>query len=257
LLCGAGVLELQLSGRAWTSESALDFEATACGVWIDAERKSILPEELRHAVPAWATSAVAVQLNPVVQARLTFHGEQVQRESPDDATMLLHFVCATPIRGRVTVRLAGNQSSAPGAVKRDDVGGGILAALQGIEAAQRAIAAAAASAAQQGEGKRPEPTVNPHIRHATDPAPAVVAEAAAPAGPGGFLGGTALADALGVHPSRRDAFFKQLERDRISLGDENWQEVSNRRANTPRYLYRADSPKLREMANAYKEPKPA
>jgi hypothetical protein len=91
----------------------------------------------------------------------------------------------------------------------------------------------------------------------TEPAPKVVAEAVAPAGPSGFLGGTALADALGVHPSRRDAFFKQLERDRISLGDENWQEVSNRRANTPRYQYRADSPKLREMANTYKEPKPA
>jgi hypothetical protein len=100
-----------------------------------------------------------------------------------------------------------------------------------------------------------------HQRYAastsTEPAPKVVAEAVAPAGPSGFLGGTALADALGVHPSRRDAFFKQLERDRISLGDENWQEVSNRRANTPRYQYRADSPKLREMANTYKEPKPA
>ncbi|MCO6458763.1 MAG: hypothetical protein J5I93_25935 [Pirellulaceae bacterium] len=143
LLCGAGLLELQFSGRAWTDESALDFEATACGVWIDAERKSILPEELRHAVPAWATSAVAVQLSSVVEARLTSHGEHIKHElSSCGVDLLLDFVCATPIRGRVTVRLVGNQGPAPGAVKRDDVGGGILAALQGIEASQRVIAGA-------------------------------------------------------------------------------------------------------------------
>jgi hypothetical protein len=73
----------------------------------------------------------------------------------------------------------------------------------------------------------------------------------------GFLGGEALADALGVHASRRDAFFKQLERERRSLGDEYWQEVSNRRANTPRFQYRADSPKLHQLAAAYKKPKSA
>jgi hypothetical protein len=71
----------------------------------------------------------------------------------------------------------------------------------------------------------------------------------------GFLGGEALAEALGIHPSRRPAFFKQLERERVSLGDENWQEASNRRANTPRFQYRVDSPRLREMAKAYKTPK--
>jgi hypothetical protein len=72
----------------------------------------------------------------------------------------------------------------------------------------------------------------------------------------GFLGGEALADALGVHPSRRDAFFKRLERERKNLGDDNWQEIVDRRANTPRYQYRLDSPKLRELANDYKSPKP-
>jgi len=78
-----------------------------------------------------------------------------------------------------------------------------------------------------------------------------------PVGPSGFLGGEALADALGVHPSRRDAFFKRLERERKNLGDDNWQEVANRRANTPLFQYRLDSPRLRELANDYKSPKPA
>lgn len=74
-------------------------------------------------------------------------------------------------------------------------------------------------------------------------------------GPVGFLGGAALADALGVDPTRRDAFFRQLERQRKSLGDDSWQEVRDPRPNSPRYLYRADSPKLRDLAAAYKTPK--
>jgi hypothetical protein len=86
--------------------------------------------------------------------------------------------------------------------------------------------------------------------------PVVAPQPSGPIGPSGFLGGEALADSLGVHLSRRDAFFKQLERERLKLGDENWQEVANRRANAPRYQYRADSPKLRELAQGYKSPKP-
>src|SRR5262249_48589916 len=58
-----------------------------------------------------------------------------------------------------------------------------------------------------------------------EPAPAVTTEPSRT----GFLGGADLADALGVHPSQRDAFFKQLERKRTSLGDECWQEVRNAR----------------------------
>jgi hypothetical protein len=143
LLCGAGMVELRFAGRAWTDESALDFEATACGVWIDSERKSILPEELRRAVPAWAKSAVAVQLNPMLKARLTSHGEQTKRDllSGDDELFLV-YVCKTPIRGRVSVQIVGNQGPAPGTVRRDDVSGGILAALESIAASQKIIAAA-------------------------------------------------------------------------------------------------------------------
>jgi hypothetical protein len=72
----------------------------------------------------------------------------------------------------------------------------------------------------------------------------------------GFLGGTALADALGVHASQREAFFKKLERNRISLGDACWQEVANPRPNSPRFLYRADAPKVRALAASYQAPKP-
>ena len=73
----------------------------------------------------------------------------------------------------------------------------------------------------------------------------------------GFLGGADLADAMGIHPTRRDAFFRQLERQRQSLGDDCWHEVCEPRPNSPRFLYRVDSPKLRDLATAYKAPKPA
>jgi hypothetical protein len=79
----------------------------------------------------------------------------------------------------------------------------------------------------------------------------------APDAPTGFLGGAALADALGVHATRRGAFFRQLERERMSLEDGCWCEVGDPRPNSPRFLYRADSPKLRNLAAGYKTPKPA
>jgi len=73
----------------------------------------------------------------------------------------------------------------------------------------------------------------------------------------GFLGGEDLAEALGVHPSRRGAFFRKLERKRVDLGDDCWHEVNDPRPNSPRFLYRADSPKLRHLAEPYKTRKPA
>ncbi|HOM19054.1 MAG TPA: hypothetical protein PLQ00_17115, partial [Thermoguttaceae bacterium] len=143
LLCGAGLVELRFSGWAWTSQSALDFEATACGVWIDAERKSILPEEIRHAVPAWAGQAVAVQLSLPIQARLTAHGETCRRELRDlGPDLLLEYICGNPIRGRVIVRLLGHEAPAPGAVKKDTVMEEIAASLRDIAQSQKQIAAA-------------------------------------------------------------------------------------------------------------------
>ena len=73
----------------------------------------------------------------------------------------------------------------------------------------------------------------------------------------GFLGGIELANALGVHPTRRAAFSRQLDRHRASLGDDIWHEVSNPRPNSPRYLYRMDSASLRALAASYHEERPA
>jgi hypothetical protein len=70
----------------------------------------------------------------------------------------------------------------------------------------------------------------------------------------GFVGGADLADALGVHPTRRNAFFRQLERRRRELGDANWHEVREPRPNAPRFIYRVDSPAIRSLAAGYQEP---
>ncbi len=69
--------------------------------------------------------------------------------------------------------------------------------------------------------------------------------------PTGFLGGKDLADALGVDPTRRDAFLKQLERKRIKLGDDKWIEVSDPVPNSPKYLCRADFQGIRDLAKEY------
>lgn len=71
-----------------------------------------------------------------------------------------------------------------------------------------------------------------------------------------FLGGPKLAAALGVHISRRDAFVKQLERERGRLmGEGSCVEMAERRPNTSQYLYRIDSPLILSIAARYREPK--
>jgi hypothetical protein len=86
---------------------------------------------------------------------------------------------------------------------------------------------------EQGEGEKP-------------------ANESAPNSPTGFLGGDALADALGIPAARRQAFFQQLGRKRLDLGDDCWCEVADSLPNRPRFLYRMDSPKLRDLASEYK-----
>lgn len=73
--------------------------------------------------------------------------------------------------------------------------------------------------------------------------------------PSGFMGGAALADALGVHLTQRGAFSKQLERERQKLADGCWIEAANRRPNAPHYLYLASDPAIQAIAAAYQQPK--
>jgi hypothetical protein len=127
LLCGAGLIELRMRGRAWGQKTALDFEAIVSGVWIDEDRKSLLPDELRRCVPAWANERVAVQLQPEFEVRLTAFGEENQRQIGDDpttSTLFPAFVAKHPVRGRVTLRLLGNEGPSPGAAPLDIVQGG-------------------------------------------------------------------------------------------------------------------------------------
>jgi hypothetical protein len=105
--------------------------------------------------------------------------------------------------------------------------------------------------AAQGPARRPTATAG--TEQAGQGEPAEAASNAGPDSPTGFLGGAELADALGVHPTRRDAFVQQLGRLRKSLGDDRI-EANCPRPNSPRYLYRADSPALCKLAAAYKTP---
>jgi len=102
-------------------------------------------------------------------------------------------------------------------------------------------------------------TVNVHLQAAreTSPKPKPTSEPVPPDNAVGFLGGEHLANALGIDPSRRDAFFRKLERKRLELGDDNWHEIRKPQPNSPRFLYRVDSPEIQQVAVAYKQPKPA
>lgn len=87
--------------------------------------------------------------------------------------------------------------------------------------------------------------------------PAANASPIEPASTSGFLGGANLAEALGVHPTRSNAFFWQLERRRLKLGDDSWHEVRDPRPNAPRFIYRVDSPLIRSLAARYQRPNSA
>jgi hypothetical protein len=118
LLCRAGLVELRFLGWAWGKQTALDFEATVSGVWLDADHKSLLPEELRKCVPAWRNERVATQLEPKLEVRLTPIGVENRREIEDDpAAQLLFpaFVAHHGVAGRVSIRLFDKQCRAPGA----------------------------------------------------------------------------------------------------------------------------------------------
>lgn len=73
----------------------------------------------------------------------------------------------------------------------------------------------------------------------------------------GYLGGDQLADALKVHPSRREALFQQLRRlrEKNKLDDSDWIDRGNPPQNAPKYMYRADSLKVQALAAKYKAPK--
>lgn len=136
LLCGAGMARLRFRGRAWTDQTALDFEATVCGVWIDRKRNNLLSNEMRRAVPAWAGKAVAIELNHVLQARLTTFGLENQREieaDPQDVSLLTMLGYLHQINGRVGVQIIGNQAPSLFAVMQDAITGcGIMKNLEDI-----------------------------------------------------------------------------------------------------------------------------
>lgn len=69
--------------------------------------------------------------------------------------------------------------------------------------------------------------------------------------PTGFMGVAALAKVFGVPKARMDGFKKRLERERMSLGDDAFHEVRDPRPNSPKYLYNASNPRIREIAAEY------
>jgi hypothetical protein len=75
-----------------------------------------------------------------------------------------------------------------------------------------------------------------------------------PADNGGYLGGSALAEALKIDPARHGAFAKQLERKRRNFDKEDWTETLKQGPNSPTFLYRLNSVKLRALAAKYKAP---
>jgi len=238
LLCGSGLTELHATGRAWSGTTALDFEATLCGVWIDADRRSILPDELRRVVPAWAGQAVAVQLEPRMRVRLTLDGQAAQdvvrHRGPAG---FLEYICGHPVPGRVQVRILGNQGPAPGAVHSDPLAVTVSNWAEGAQAFASALRRQPVAVAR-GDSQPPD------TKESTQPPV--------------FLGGTDLAAALNVSKQHYRTFLRAVERLRRpgkgkppQLADTDYEEVQNSGRNTPRFKYRANHPAIVALAKRF------
>jgi hypothetical protein len=122
ILCWAGFVELKVRGHAWTDQTALDFDATVSGLWIDSQRKSILPDEVARGVPAWSGHRVVVQNQSVFKARLTLEGEVTKHDVEADTgspSFISAFAHQHPTPGRAAVRIIGNETAAPGVVSEN------------------------------------------------------------------------------------------------------------------------------------------
>jgi len=224
LLCSTGMLEMHVSGRAWGSSTALDFEAWLVGLWIDATRRSILPDELRRAVPAWAGQAVAVQLAPRMRVRLTLDGKAAQDVVRQQGSAgFLEYICSRPVPGRVRVRILGNQGPAPGAVHSDSVTTAVIEKLDRIAQAVETLGTDARPLrviTQQSGGVPPA-----HRLDDND----------------GMYTAAQIADLLGIPPDdsrTRDLVRKRLENWRAGRPAVDWWEREYPGPRTARYVYR-------------------
>jgi hypothetical protein len=68
-----------------------------------------------------------------------------------------------------------------------------------------------------------------------------------------FMGLTALANALGVPDSKKEAFRRKLERVRLELGDDGFHEVRDPPRNAEKYLYNASHPQIQKLATKYRD----
>lgn len=159
LLCGAGLVESRYRGKAWSDGiKSLQIEATARGVWIDFDRESILPDEVRRAVPAWHGKVVAIQLDRQFESRITTFGDENRSRLGDDTGMFLLYLTANPIQGRCSVRILGESVDAPGVERKpvvDSVRGPEVEALRGIESAIRLASTKYSPAPAHTTGNKP------------------------------------------------------------------------------------------------------
>jgi hypothetical protein len=75
----------------------------------------------------------------------------------------------------------------------------------------------------------------------------------APVPPAGHLGGRELANAFGIPEANRKAFLKRL--DRLRRTSDCWEEISNPKPNSPKYLFQTRSPLVLAIVEKYRNSK--
>ncbi len=117
-LSWAGLIECRFEVLAWTDTDCVRADCTVRGVWITQERSSVIPDEIRRAMPSWGAKRVCVQRESRTRVRRTNAGRDVapDLQGDDQAQCLaLLYIMKTRVRGSAGVRVLRREEH-PGVV---------------------------------------------------------------------------------------------------------------------------------------------
>lgn len=118
LICTwAGFIECRIKAAAWTDSSCAEAVCTVTGLWKYGVKGSILPDEVRSALPAWKGKHVIMQLEPVIETRLMMDGRNARddmRQSHLGRLYVPTWALTHRQPGKAIVRILSTDNKVPG-----------------------------------------------------------------------------------------------------------------------------------------------
>jgi hypothetical protein len=174
----ANFVECRFNAWAWNSASRMQFQCFVTGCWSD-----VLPDHIRAVVPSWAGSRVWVQLEPILDARLTSDGLIAQADllhAGMERLIVLLAAKSQPQPPRISVRIQCEASAAPGGVPGPLAAAQATASIGNIVVQNQIVLDPAALAVVLAQAAQVAPPPPPEPAKPADKAPGSSPEAPQP-----------------------------------------------------------------------------